>query len=406
MAKECSTCHRTFHDKLSHCPIDGALLVRSQEPSEDPHLNEILAGKYRIDARLGEGGICNVYQATILDTNEICAIKLLKPGLADDESTMTRFKQEMKTVHTVVHPNIVKVIDAYEEPLFMAMELLAGVTLKQEIQRIGPFSVERTCKIVRQLCDALDAVHAKGIVHRDLKPDNVMLLKRAGELDVVKLFDFGIAKTEVDTSGDLLHSNIVLGTPRYMSPEQCQGHTLDTRSDIYSLGIIVYEMLSGVPPFIDTSARTLLSKHTLEPVPSLKQRRPALPTTIERVVLHALEKSPLRRPQTVHEFAEELDNAVNLDPSLAPEHVQAPPSPPVIKSNLVPVVKQVRGSISIVEYTVKNDKEEKEKEKLNPLFSPDQIKGNIKQNWPYWMIGLFGVLALIVLVLLIIVLTK
>jgi eukaryotic-like serine/threonine-protein kinase len=326
MARECTSCHRTFQDKLSHCPYDGAPLVRSSEPVEDEYLGLELDGKVRLDQKLGEGGMCDIYKATIIASNQPCAVKILHKNLIEDKASIKRFKNEVRTASMLKHPNIVNLIDSGETSdgiIYMVMELLNGVTLKQMLHHHGPFSVERMNNIVKQICDALTTAHAIGIIHRDLKPDNIMLLKLGSDQrEIVKILDFGIAKifNKNSVTGEFLPSDIVMGTPRYMSPEQCQGNPIDARSDIYSLGLIVYEMLSGVPPFTDSSARVLMNKHTQEPVPSLKRRRPSLSSIVERAIMRALEKSPLKRPQTALEFAEEIDMAVHTDPSISPEH--------------------------------------------------------------------------------------
>ncbi|MEW6730279.1 MAG: serine/threonine-protein kinase [Acidobacteriota bacterium] len=403
MAKECTSCHRSFKDKLSHCPYDGAPLVRSFIPSKDPYLGLWLENKYHIEAKLGEGGMCDIYRARIIANGQPCAVKILHRTLASDGPSVKRFKHEMRAASLIKHPNVVDLIDSGETDdgiVYMVMELLEGITLKQVIQREGGFAIERIHGIIKQICEALEAAHSQGVIHRDLKPDNIMLLNRGEPLqEVVKVLDFGIAKvrSELSNTGELVSPHMVMGTPRYMSPEQCQGYTIDARSDIYSLGVIVYEMFAGVPPFTDSSARVLMNKHTQEPVPNLKQWRPDLSSVVERVVLHALEKSPLKRPQSARDFADEMEAAINSDPSVSPETAVEQPQP-VVKSNLVPVVKQVSGSVSIVEYIAQPQLPERTKAN-NPLLSSGQIKTHLQKSWPYWFIGLVLALLVIIIVL-------
>lgn len=401
MAKECRQCHRSFLDKVSHCPYDGSILVHNPEPETDHFIDLILDNKYQIKSKIGEGSICNIYRAIILETHQLCAIKVLRPILVKDEASVTRFKYEVRAAHRVQHPNVVTLLDANilgTGPMYMVMELLEGVTLKQELQKSGPLALERVQNIVRQICDGLEAAHTKGIVHRDLKPDNIMLVKSSNNTDFVKLLDFGIAKVSWDKSitAEYSPSNIVMGTPRYMSPEQCNGHQIDLRSDIYSLGIITYELLAGSPPFTDSSPQALLTKHAHEAVPSLKRRRPSLPSSVERVVMHALEKSPLKRPQSAKDFSLEFEDAASIEPSISPESSRSPDLKHLFHSqppSLIPVVKQQNPGFSIVEY-------------VDPELSrPTQLKANLKENWHYLVIGIIT-LVIIILVVIIIVLLK
>jgi eukaryotic-like serine/threonine-protein kinase len=409
--RECASCHRSFQDKLSHCPYDGSPLVRSSEPHQDDHLGRTLDDKYRIEARLGMGGMCDIYHATNLSTGTPCAVKVLHSDLASDEASIRQFKHEVYTASLIEHPNVVALLDSGETGegvFYMVMELIEGTTLKQVIQRDGPFELPRLSNIVKQIGDALDVAHTQGIIHRDLKPDNIMLLKGAGkELETVKVLDFGIAKVntgDLSGSGEKAPSHIVMGTPRYMSPEQCQGHTLDARSDIYSLGLIVYEMIAGQPPFTDTSARVLMNRHTQEQVPDLKQWRPDLQIAVERAVLHALEKSPLKRPQSARAFAEEINLALHSDPSIPSFSPDQHSSSSELKSNLVPFVKKVQGSVSIVEYVSKE--EELERQKIKKLLSTSgQIKTHFKKRWAHWLIGFIILLLIVIVILLVLLLT-
>ncbi|KAF0249311.1 MAG: serine/threonine protein kinase bacterial, partial [bacterium] len=219
----------------------------------------------------------------------------------------------------------------------------------------------------------------------------------------VKLLDFGIAKVNWDKSitAEYSPTNIVMGTPRYMSPEQCNGHHLDIRSDIYSLGIIIYELLTGLPPFTDASPQILLNKHAQEPVPSLKRRRPSLPSSVERVVMHALEKSPLKRPLSAKDFAIELEDAINMDPSISPDISRSPDLRSILNSqspSLIPVVKQQTDGISIVQYV------EPELSRPPIALSTGQIKTNLKNYWHYWVIGIIGITIIILIVIIIILL--
>lgn len=411
MTRECTNCGRSFQDKLSHCPFDGSLLVRSQEPRPDHYLGRDLDGKYFIEQKLGEGGMCDIYRAVGVSDNHPFAVKILHENLAADADSIKRFKNEVQTAGLIKHPNVVALLDSGETSdgvFYMVMEYVGGITLKQALKSQGRFRLPRLNNIVKQICSALDAAHAQGVIHRDLKPDNIMLRKDSDtETEEVKVLDFGIAKLhagDLAAAADDTPTHIVMGTPRYMSPEQCEGRTIDTRSDIYSLGLIIYEMIVGEPPFTDSSARVLMNKHSQEQVPSLRRARPGLPAAVERAVLHALEKSPLKRPQSARELAEELDAAVHTDPSnpsLSPEQPQ-----PSVKSNLVPVVKQVSGSVSIVEYVNKPASQERPKTVNKLLHTSGQIKTHFKKRWTHWLIGLIVLLLITIVALFFLIITS
>ncbi|MCS6886518.1 MAG: serine/threonine-protein kinase [Acidobacteriota bacterium] len=346
---ECSTCHRSFKNRLSHCPYDGTPLIRDTTADDARYIGKILDGKYLILSKIGEGGMCNVYRGQFLSDTRPCAVKILHSTLNSDQVALRRFQQEIRTARLIKHQNVVEVYDYGETSdgtVYMVMELIIGPTLKQLLQS-GPLPLQRASSILRQICAALEAAHSQGIIHRDLKPDNIMLVNSTQDSEVVKILDFGIAKFYGDTSITAeITPHIVMGTPRYMSPEQCHGKPLDSRSDIYAVGLLAYEMLTGSPPFTDTSAQVLMSKHMNEPVPSMKQLQPSIPSAVEKVVLKALEKSPLKRYQRPIDFIEEFEEAITQDPSVVPSVVHRPQP----KSELIPVVKKV-GELSIVEYT-------------------------------------------------------
>ncbi|MBL8151599.1 MAG: serine/threonine protein kinase [Blastocatellia bacterium] len=415
MALECPVCLRIFHNNPSHCPYDGTPLENYSVDDEQHYIGHTLDEKYCIEQKIGSGGTCVVFRAFDLVNEKPSAVKILRSNLIDDIAAVKRFRKEVEAAKLIKHPNIVDIYDFGETPMgaiYIVMELLEGITLKQFLQTQGPFGLTRMNSMVSQICGALEAAHSKGLIHRDLKPDNIMLIKLANEEkpSLVKVLDFGIAKFHGDsrTTGELMQrKDIVMGTPRYMSPEQCSGHPLDARSDIYSLGLIVYEMLAGVPPFTDSSAQVLMSRHMKEPLPSIKKYRPGLPPLVEKVLLRALEKSPLKRFQTAKEFAQEMDIAVN-NSTLSPAETSRTEEqrPTESKPHLVPVVKQ-HGSVSIVKY--KTELDEKIEPKTFPSLpsisklSSEEIKDHFKKLWSYWFIGL-AVAALIIIALLIVIL--
>jgi hypothetical protein len=275
-----------------------------------------LADKYMIEEHLGSGGMCDVYRARHVGMDKPVAVKVLKPALAADPKIAERFEQEARAASRIHHPHAINVtdygIDKDKTP-FIVMELVNGDTLGQTLRATGAFSVERAANVLRQVCGALEAAHAVGVIHRDIKPDNIILAEYDGS-DWVEVVDFGVAKILEDVKGQaaLTGANIIVGTPRYMSPEQCEEKPVDARSDIYSLGVVLYEMLSGEAPFEGDSSTRLLMAHAAQPPAPLREKRPDLSAEIESVVMKALEKDPERRPQSAGEFAREFEQAAGL----------------------------------------------------------------------------------------------
>jgi eukaryotic-like serine/threonine-protein kinase len=313
--KQCPKCGVEYSDATTLCPNDGVAL----ETTDDALIGTLLAGKYRIDSRLNEGGMGSVYKGTHVMMDKTVAIKVLRPSLAADEKIVARFSREARAASRISHPNAISVTDIGEDEngiVFLVMEYLSGKTLKQVIRDEGPLPLPRIVEITRQIGDALAAAHAQGVVHRDLKSDNIMLLDTTTVGDYAKVLDFGIAKiNEPDGKfdGGLTAPNLVIGTPQYMSPEQCsQDSEIDHRTDIYSLGVILYEMLVGHVPFSGDSATMVMMKHLQEPVPSVLEERNDVPPPIARVVARAMAKVPGNRYQTIPELIEDLTIASGM----------------------------------------------------------------------------------------------
>ena len=329
--KKCPKCGVEYPDANTLCPADGIAL----ETSKDSLVGATLAGKYRIEERLNEGGMGTVYRATHVLMEKTVAIKVLRPALAADEKIVARFSREARAASRISHPNALSVTDFGEDEngvVFLVMEFLSGRTLKQLIRDEGPLPLTRVVEIVRQVGDALHAAHQQGVVHRDLKSDNIMLVDTMAG-DHAKVLDFGIAKInepEGRDTGNLTAPNLVIGTPQYMSPEQCtQESEIDSRSDIYSLGVILYEMLIGHVPFTADSPTMVMMKHLQEPVPSVLDERSDLPAQVARVIARAMAKLPANRYQTVAELIEDLTIASGLA-RFAPvpaQPVNVPPTP-------------------------------------------------------------------------------
>src|SRR5690348_9572454 len=308
----CPTCKTTYPDTMRLCPTDGTVLEGGQAPKDD-NVGRSLDGKYRLDERLSSGGMGTVYKATHLMLGKQLAVKLIKADLPASPDVVRRFQREAKAASALNHPNIAPAYDlgqTQDGTLYIAMEYVDGPSLKSVIQA-GPIPPARTIVILKQVASALALAHKHEIIHRDLKPQNIMLTKDGDGREVAKLLDFGIAKTLDDTATQLTATGFSLGTPQYMSPEQAYGRQVDGRSDIYSLGIILYEMLVGEVPFSDPSTPAVLVKQMTEaPVPpALKRPDLHIPPALAAIALKCLEKDPAKRYQTADEFSAALDQA-------------------------------------------------------------------------------------------------
>lgn len=269
-------------------------------------------GKYRVVAQLGRGGMASVYKAYQASLDRYVAIKILHGYLADDQNFVDRFEREAKAVASLRHPNIVQVFDfdRQGDMYYMAMEFINGPTLKRELEerhRQGKlFTLEETGRIMVTLCQATDYAHSRGMVHRDLKPANFILT----EDGQILILDFGIAKIVGGTKHTL--TGAVIGTPAYISPEQGQGQRGDHRSDIYSLGVVLYEMVTGKTPFDADTPFAIIMKHISDPLPLPRSLNPDIPEAVERVILKALSKNPDERFQSGREFATAIKNALKI----------------------------------------------------------------------------------------------
>ncbi len=308
--KYCPKCKASYSIGQRFCSNDGALLTL-----QDPYnlLGRALVDKYRLDALVGMGGMGAVYSALHLSTGRQIAIKILLPNLAiGNPRLLELFEREARVVGRLKHENIVDIIDAgrtADGVAYIAMEWLEGHTLDEEIQRSGPLSFQRVSEILRQVAAALEESHSQHIIHRDLKPSNIFLVKRPGGREQVKVVDFGISKSLGDTAGSPVSS--VMGTPQYASPEQFKlGENIDSRTDIYSLGVVLFQMLTNALPFNDTTISALIHKHLNEPPPPLRNLRQDIPPAVEELVYRMLAKQPADRPQRAGEIPELFDGAI------------------------------------------------------------------------------------------------
>jgi serine/threonine protein kinase len=313
--KSCPECAATYPDDYAICPKDGAPLHESTLWQ----IGTVVRGKYRILARLGEGGMAFVYKAHHELLDELRALKVIKPDLARDTEFMSRFKNEAIMARKLNHPNAVRVddLDIAEDGLpFIAMELVVGDTLKTLVQRTGPLPVSLVLDIAAHVCEALDAAHKLGLVHRDIKPENIVLIARRDGPPQAKILDFGISRLREETTGakGLTQTGMVIGTPEYMSPEQARGkrgNEIDGRSDLYSLGIVMYRMLTGELPFqADTTVEMILQQlNTLPKAPHQLKPELAISETVSAIVMKALQKDREKRYATGAEMAAAIKKA-------------------------------------------------------------------------------------------------
>ncbi len=272
----------------------------------------IIDGRYQIVGKLAAGGMGEVYRAQHVELGKAMALKVMLPELSNDPEFVTRFKREAIAASRIGQQNIVDISDfgrTANGRFYFVMEYLDGMTLSSLIHRQGAQPTERVLNIAAQSCRALAAAHAQSIVHRDLKPENIMLLQRPGQPDFVKVLDFGVAKVSAGHGqGGHTAIGMVVGTPQYMSPEQAKAIPVDTRSDIYSMGLIIYELLTGRPTFTAETPSMLMVKHVVEaPAPFEPGPLASVPEDLEALVFRMLEKEPAARPQSMEEVIELLD---------------------------------------------------------------------------------------------------
>jgi len=327
----CTGCRQVLEDEARFCSGCGASTAGVREETDDPSWQEtlkderavdpligrVLDAKYEVIERLGEGGMGAVYRARRLHIGDEIAVKALHQRFVLDAASVERFRREARSAAMIRHANVVTIHDfgeaqAADAPAYIVMELVRGVSLREVLKREKRFNPQRAVALMRDICAGVGVAHRQGVVHRDLKPDNVIVVPPAdeGERETAKVVDFGLAKLrDMTTEFNLTQTGAVVGTPYYMSPEQCQDGQLDARADVYSLGVMLYEMLAGAPPFQANSLAGIIAKHLNEAPPALPPSL-AIPPALEAVCRRALAKNPDERQTDAAELNRECQTAL------------------------------------------------------------------------------------------------
>lgn len=307
--KVCPTCGTEYPLSERFCPRDGTAL-RSANAQADL-LGSVVADRYHILKKLGEGGMGTVYLAEHVKMGRKSALKVMNPGMNTDPDAIARFNREASNASRLSHPNICGIYDFGETPdglIYLAMEFIEGKALTDLIEKDGALQPARAASIVHQTADALQVAHDAGIVHRDLKPDNIMVAKNRDNTDLVKVVDFGIAKASSSDAQKVTKTGLVVGTPEYMSPEQLAGDKLDGRSDIYSLGLVAFNCLTGKLPFPSESAQEAMIMRLTDRPRTLSEIRPDIewPEALQEVLDKALTRDAADRYQSAAQFGRDF----------------------------------------------------------------------------------------------------
>ncbi len=313
--KTCPTCGREYPDNVKFCQADGATL-KAKAASSDL-VGQVVADRYHILKKLGEGGMGAVYLGEHVKMGRKSAIKVMMAAMANDPDAVARFNREASNASRISHPNVCQIFDFGETSdglIYLAMEYIEGHSLKDLVEDEGALPAPRAANIIRQAADALQAAHDLGIVHRDIKPDNIMVIQGRDGADIVKVVDFGIARA---VGGDepgqkVTKTGLVVGTPEYMSPEQLSGDKLDGRSDTYSLGLVLYRLVTGTLPFqADSAQETMIKRLTDDPMPLSEARTDIdFPPKLQLVMNTALARTAAERYQSAAEFGRDAMDAV------------------------------------------------------------------------------------------------
>ncbi len=310
-----------YPNEATYCFVEGSDLV----DLPDPRIGTLLAGRYVIEQVIGEGGMATVYRARHKLVDRPVAVKIMNPMLASDPIVRERFRREAKSAQKLAHPNIIEIYDqgdTEDGTAYIVMELLRGEALASVIQR-GLMDVDRAIHIMIQIARGMARAHDLEVIHRDIKPENIYLCRRDDGSDLVKLLDFGIAKSRQDSR--LTGQGELFGTPQYMAPERIMGNDTGGSSDIYALGVVFFEMLTGELPFNAPDVATFFVKHMNEPPPALRSLNPRVPEKVDELVVRMLGKSPSDRPVDAHRIHQDLLEIVREREMTAPPILEEEP---------------------------------------------------------------------------------
>ena len=346
---------------------------------------QIIGGRYEIVKSIGEGGMANVYLANDKILDRKVAIKVLRGDLANDEKFIRRFQREAQSVANLSHPNIVEVYDVEEEEgqHYIVMEYIEGKTLKQLLQKRGSLTLSEVIDIMLQLTDGLAHAHDAYIIHRDIKPQNIMIQDDG----LVKITDFGIAMALNATQ--LTQTNSVMGSVHYLPPEQANGKSSTIKSDIYSLGILMYELITGSVPFKGDNAVEIALKHLKEKIPSIRRQNPTIPQSVENIVLRATAKNPKNRYDSVKDMNKDLKECLNEDKKNEKKIVFEYPENDIDDTKVITNVKKSKPEIE----EPKDLDEIKEKKKIEEQNNEEEVIGSMtkkdKYKLPIILAGIF-----------------
>jgi serine/threonine-protein kinase len=374
--KVCPQCGTEYETAARFCPADGTAL---RPKGSDSLVGSVLADRYHILKRIGEGGMGRVYLGEHVKMNRQCAIKVMSPALVNDAESASRFAREASNAARIIHPNVAAVFDYGESDglVYLVMEFVDGEPLSRLLAREAPFGLERAIDLARQIADGLGAAHELGIVHRDLKPDNILVSRSRSGREVVKVVDFGIAKAMQEGAGEALtRTGLVIGTPEFMSPEQLLGDPIDARSDLYALGCIFHLMLTAAPAFDAPTREQMIKRRLSENPPHAQSLDPGIPDAIDRVISRLLARTPNDRYSSAAEVREALSGPhtrrLSGDGTVIPR-VETPRSAPTVTFSAATPVRQTPGKSAGV---------------ARALNATPR-----RRRWP-WVLGVLGVVAI------------